>query len=187
VESADVIASVLSLKKEVEAAKGRPIQLTLTGATEAHLLAKEIGQAGVGVIVQQRPFPSTWQQKRILPGPPLTKSSAIAKLVAHNVTVGLAVAGPSSVRNTRFDVSWVGIGVCYVFALLTVYVCMQAGLESDGALGIAQILALASSNVEKLLGVKTADSDLVAVSGGSDFEGKVAAIISSRRGSVDFL
>ncbi|KAJ7255306.1 carbohydrate esterase family 9 protein [Mycena rebaudengoi] len=124
VESADVIASVLSLKKEVEAAKGRPIQLTLTGATEAHLLAKEIGQAGVGVIVQQRPFPSTWQQKRILPGPPLTKSSAIAKLVAHNVTVGLAVAGPSSVRNTRFDVSW-------------------AGLESDGALGMAQILALA--------------------------------------------
>jgi hypothetical protein len=107
VESADVIASVLSLKKEVEAANGRPVQITLSGATEAHLLAKEIGQAGVGVIVQQRPFPLTWQQRRILPGPPLTKSSAIAKLVAHNVTVGIGIEEEWAARNARFDVAWV--------------------------------------------------------------------------------
>jgi hypothetical protein len=107
VESADIIASLLVLKKEVEAVKGNPIRLTLSGATEAHLLAKEIGKAGVGVIIEQRPFPSSWEQKRILPGPPLTQSSAIATLVAHNVTVGIEVGGPSSVRNTRFDLAWV--------------------------------------------------------------------------------
>ncbi|KAJ7931230.1 carbohydrate esterase family 9 protein [Mycena leptocephala] len=168
VESADIIASLLVLKKEVEAVKGNPIRLTLAGATEAHLLAKEIGKAGVGVIIEQRPFPSSWEQKRILPGPPLTQSSAIAALVAHNVTVGIEVGGPSSVRNTRFDMAW-------------------AGLESNGVLGKAEVLELASSNLETLLGVEESNADLVATSGGSDFEGKVVAIISPPSASVNLI
>ncbi|KAJ6616478.1 carbohydrate esterase family 9 protein [Mycena sp. CBHHK59/15] len=168
VQSADIIASVLAMKKVVEASTGTPMRVTLAGATEAHLLAKEIGQAGVGVIVQQRPYPSKWEQRRILPGPPLTQSSAIAALVAHNVTVGIASGTPSSVRNTRFDMAW-------------------ADLESNGALDKAQVLALASTNLETLLGVESRDSDLVALSGGSDFEGKVAAIISERRKLVDLI
>jgi len=147
---------------------GTPIRLTLAGATEAHLLAKEIGQAGVGVIVQQRPFPSTWEEKRILPGPPLTRASAIAAFVSHNVTVGIAVDNPSSVRNTRFDAAW-------------------AGLESNGALGRAEVLALASSNLETLLGVEESNSDLVATRGGSDFEGKVVAVISPLSESVNLI
>ncbi|KAJ6532734.1 carbohydrate esterase family 9 protein [Mycena vulgaris] len=168
VESADIIASVLRLKKEVEAAKGNTIRLTISGATEAHLLAKEIGEAGVGVIIEQRPFPSTWEHKRLLPGPPLTQSSAIATLVAHNVTVGIKVGGPSSVRSTRDDMAW-------------------AGLESNGVIGKADALALASSNLETLLGVTESNSDLVAISGGSGFEGKVVAVISQSRGSVDLI
>lgn len=106
VESADIIATLLVLKKEVEAAKGNTIRLTITGATEAHLLAEQIGRAGVGVILHQRPYPSIWEQKRILPGPPLTQSSAIATLVAHNVTVGIQVGNPAGARNTRFDMAW---------------------------------------------------------------------------------
>ncbi|KAF7348547.1 Carbohydrate esterase family 9 protein [Mycena venus] len=170
-ESADVIASLLVLKKEVEVATGTPIRITISGATEAHLLAKEIGQAGVGVIVQQRPFPATWEERRILPGPPLTQASAIAALVAQNITVGIAVdPEPSSVRNTRFDVAW-------------------AGLESNGALGKAEVLALASSNLETLLGVEDSNvnADLVATRGGADFEGKVVAIISPRSASVNLV
>ncbi|KAJ7512479.1 carbohydrate esterase family 9 protein [Mycena galericulata] len=168
VESADLIASLLVLKKEVEAAKGNTIRLTLSGATEAHLVAKEIGQAGVGVIVQQRPYPSKWEQKRLLPGPPLTQASAIAALVAHNVTVGIKVVDPAGVRNTRFDVAW-------------------AGLDSNGVLGKADVLALATSNLETLLGVEEPNSDLVATRGGSDFEGKVVAIISPRSKSVNVI
>ncbi|KAJ7089245.1 carbohydrate esterase family 9 protein [Mycena belliarum] len=168
VESADIIASVLVLKQEVEAATGKTIRLTLAGATEAHLLAEEIGQAGVGVILQQRPFPSAWERKRILPGPPLTQSSAIAALVAHNVTVGIAVDELDRVRNTRFDMAW-------------------AGLESNGVLGKAEALALASSNLEILLGVEEINSDLVATKGGAGFEGKVLAIISPCRGSVHLI
>ncbi|KAJ7322929.1 carbohydrate esterase family 9 protein [Mycena albidolilacea] len=165
VESADIIASLLVLKKEVEAAKGSSIRLTIAGATEGHLLAKEIGEAGVGVLIEQRPYPMQWEQKRLLPGPPLTQSSAIATLVSHNVTVGILVGDPSQVRNTRFDMAW-------------------AELESNGALRRSQVLEMASSNVETLLGVVESNSDLVATSGGSDFDGKVIAIISSRQGTV---
>lgn len=66
VYSADVIATLLLLKAEVEAQTGTKIQMTLSGATEAHLLAKEIGEAGVGVVfVSSRPFPTTWEQRRL--------------------------------------------------------------------------------------------------------------------------
>lgn len=66
VESADVIATLLSLKKEVESYTGSTMKLTLVGAAEAHLLAKEIGEAGVGVIVTPaRPFPAHWESRRM--------------------------------------------------------------------------------------------------------------------------
>ncbi|KAJ7056247.1 hypothetical protein C8F01DRAFT_993443, partial [Mycena amicta] len=146
------------------------LRLVIAGGTEAHLLAKELGAAGVGVLLQQRPYPGTWEEKRILPGPPLTADSAIAKLVKSNVTVGITASSPSDVRNTRFDVVW-------------------AGLESNGLLGKAETIALGSSNVETLLGVKGSNSntDLVATRGGSDLQGKVVAVISSRSGSVNIL
>ncbi|KAJ7054501.1 composite domain of metallo-dependent hydrolase [Mycena amicta] len=146
------------------------LRLVIAGGAEAHLLAKELGAAGVGVLLQQRPFPGTWEEKRILPGPPLTADSAIAKLVKSNVTVGIIASSPSDVGNTRFDVAW-------------------AGLESNGFLGKAETLALGSSNVETLLGVKGSNSntDLVATRGGSDLQGKVVAVISSRSGIVNIL
>ncbi|KAF8217751.1 composite domain of metallo-dependent hydrolase [Mycena galopus ATCC 62051] len=168
VDSADIIASLLALKKEVDEANASTIRLTLAGAAEAHLLAKEIGEAGVGVIVAQRPFHSTWEEKRLLPGPPLSQSSAIAGLVKHNVTVGMMVQDPpSEAENTRFDMAW-------------------AQIESNGALGRATSLELVSTNLEILLGVaeNNSNTDLVATKGGVDFEGKVTAIISSRQGEV---
>lgn len=50
-------------------------------------------------------------------------------------------------------------------------------------------MALASVNLETLLGVKTDNTDLVATRGGSilSFEGKVVSIISPSRGVVDLL
>lgn len=48
-------------------------------------------------------------------------------------------------------------------------------------------MALASVNLEDLLGIKAENNDLVATRGGSllDFEGKVIGIISPGRGVVD--
>lgn len=42
-----------------------------------------------------------------LPGPPLTEEGSIAKLIAHNVTVGLGIEEAWSARNTRFDAALV--------------------------------------------------------------------------------
>ncbi|CAK5272816.1 unnamed protein product [Mycena citricolor] len=161
VESADIIASLLVLKKEVESVSGTRIRLVLSGATEAHLLAKEIGEAGVGVLTQQRPYPHRWEERRILSGPPLSPTSAIAELVKHNVTVGLQMRDTSQVRNTAFEMRW-------------------AQLESNGIIGHTTAYELVTTNVEKLLGVKDGNMDMIATRGGSGFSGKIVAIISAR-------
>ncbi|KAH9846908.1 carbohydrate esterase family 9 protein [Lenzites betulinus] len=172
IQSADAIASIISLKYEVEEKLERPIKVTLIGAVEAHLLAKELGEARIGVIVSPtRPFPHHWEKRRFLPGPPLSERNTLAELRAHNVTVAIGVNEVWMARNTRLDIAW-------------------AALEANGSISKAEALALASTNVETLLGVKAngANGDLVATRGGDllDFS-KVVAIVSSRRGVVDIL
>ncbi|KAH9012023.1 carbohydrate esterase family 9 protein [Lactarius pseudohatsudake] len=166
--SVDVIATLIELKREFEARTGRPLRLTIAGATEAHLLASELAEAGVGVVLTRaRPFPGTWEQRRILPGPPLSKDSAILRLMTHGVTVGVGVDEPSSAAATRFDLGWIA-------------------LESGGHISKPEAIALASTNLKKLLGGNGA-TDLVATQGGDllSFESKVVAVISSVRGTVD--
>lgn len=64
--SADIIATLITLKAEVEAQTGSKIRMTISGATEAHLLAKELGEAGVGVVfVGARPYPLFWERRRM--------------------------------------------------------------------------------------------------------------------------
>ncbi|KAH9176442.1 carbohydrate esterase family 9 protein [Lactarius sanguifluus] len=171
--SADVIATLILLKKEVEGKTGTTIKMTIVGATEAHLLAEEIAEANIGVIFKpSRPFPAVWEQRRVLPGPPLSKDTEIALLLSHNITVGIGIEEAWSARNTRFDVGW-------------------AALEAGGRISKVQALALASTNLEVLLGggVENAlrTSDLVATQGGDllSFDSKVVGVLSPRRGSVD--
>jgi imidazolonepropionase-like amidohydrolase len=173
VQNADIMATLLELKEEVEAETGKKIRLTFTAAQEAHLLAKEIGEAGVGVILRAvRPFPSSWESQRILPGPPLSKENAVSVLLAHNVTVGVGVVDSTSARSLRFDVGW-------------------AALEAGGAISEVEALALASINIENLLGAggDAARGDLVATRGAGllEFESKIVAIISPQRGVTDLL
>ncbi|KAF8530567.1 hypothetical protein BU17DRAFT_35761 [Hysterangium stoloniferum] len=174
VESLDIIATLVQLKKEIDLKTGKSLRLTLSGAAEAHLIAEELGQAGVGVIVlPTRPIPAEWQSRRILPGLPLSEKNAIATLVAHNVTVGIGCfpGWAWTARNTRFDVAW-------------------AALDSPD-FSKEQALSLVSSNLEILLGIRSSptDSDMVVYKGGDPlaFSSKVVGIISSRRGSVDLL
>ncbi|KAH9176445.1 carbohydrate esterase family 9 protein [Lactarius sanguifluus] len=169
--SVDVIATLIELKREFEAHTGRPLRLTIAGATEAHLLASELAEARVGVVLTRaRPFPGTWEQRRILPGPPLSEDSAILRLMTHGVTVGVGVDEPSSAAATRFDLGWIA-------------------LESGGHISKPEAIALASTNLQKLLGGNGHEgtTDLVATQGGDllSFESKVVAVISSVRGTVD--
>lgn len=64
--SADVIATLLILKQEIEADTRARMRMTITGASEAHILAKEIAEAQVGVIlVPSRSFPYKWEDRRM--------------------------------------------------------------------------------------------------------------------------
>lgn len=110
VEKADHIASILALKHEIEEGINTPgsIRVTLAGATEAHLLASEIADANVGVIlIPSRPFPGSFDQARFLAGPPLTSETALSALRGYNVTVGVGAAQEWQVRGTRWDIAWV--------------------------------------------------------------------------------
>lgn len=66
VDSADIIATIILLKMEVEQKFESKVKMTLTGALEAHILAKEIADAKIGVVqVPSRPFPTTWERLRM--------------------------------------------------------------------------------------------------------------------------
>ncbi|KAH8102297.1 carbohydrate esterase family 9 protein [Cristinia sonorae] len=173
-DSADIIATLVLLKKEVEAKFHSRVKLTIAGGLEAYLLAKELAAADVGVVqISSRPFPTTWEKRRILPGLPLSKKSSVLELLAHNVTVGIGIAESWSARSTRFDIGWIA-------------------LDAGGDLTMSDALALSSTNLEKLLGREVKDygmDDLVVTEGGDllDFGSKVVAIVSPRRELVDLL
>ncbi|KAJ7861358.1 hypothetical protein B0H14DRAFT_2741976 [Mycena olivaceomarginata] len=173
VDSADIMATVLRLKTEYEAKMPYTLWITFTGASEAHLLAAEIGAAHVSVILSPaRPYPADWNSRRILPGPPLSTETATTTLLKHGVNVGLGVSADYDARNARFEIAW-------------------AALDSNGSIDYSTALALASANIEKALGVKshTRDADeLVVFQSGDmfDFESKVIGIISARKTAVEF-
>jgi len=108
-----------------------------------------------------------WDNRRTLPGPPLTNDTTLAVLFREGVKVGLMCREAQDVRNMRFDLIW-------------------AMLASNGLIGKNEAYALVSSNLEDLLGV-TIDGDLVAYVGGGPFDtaSKAAAVISAQRGQVE--
>ncbi|KAJ4473612.1 carbohydrate esterase family 9 protein [Lentinula aciculospora] len=179
VGNADAIATLISLKKEIEAVHGNVIHLTIAGAAESHLLAKELAEANVGVIVGPiHPFPDSWEIRRILPGPPLSKETTISKLLDYNITVGISPVGLSkfvppgnwNAQNLRLYAAWIV-------------------LDSNGRISTEKALSMASINLEMLLGVSTEakNIDLVATIGGNllDESSKVVAILSPRSKTVD--
>ena len=182
--SADIIATLIVLKEEVEHHRKNKIKLTIAGGGEAHLLAKELGAAKVGVILNPvRPFPAAWESRRILPGPPLTEEGQVLYLLKHKVRVGVGILESWEAQNARFDLGWVVV-------------------EAGDKLSKAQALMLGSVNMEKLLGGGEEDDlesdvgdsegsiwkgELVATVGGDllEFGSKVVAVVSARRGLVD--
>ena len=73
--------------------------------------------------------------------------------------------------------------------IMTTSFPVQAQIDSRGLISIEDALDMATTNIEKLLGVtrKASESDMVATKGGDllSFEGKVVAVTSPRRGLVD--
>ncbi|KAJ3507229.1 hypothetical protein NLJ89_g6423 [Agrocybe chaxingu] len=171
VQSADIIATLLTLKADYEETTGRTLRLTFSGATEAHLLANEIAEAGISVVLTSpRPYPGSWEQRRIVHGPPLSQESTVTTLVKAGVNVGIGVIDEASGRFTRFDVAW-------------------TALEANGTISKSEAIALASTNLHKALGYSPPQKtpDLVLYRGGDlfGFESKVVGVASARRGGVE--
>ncbi|KAF5364694.1 hypothetical protein D9758_005624 [Tetrapyrgos nigripes] len=136
VDNADIMATLIHMKYDL-IARGltKSMRMTFAGASEAHLLAEEIAQAGIAVIVMPpRPFPTIWDAKRILPGPPLSSETAITKLVKANVIVGIGIPDEYDAKNLRFEIGW-------------------AALDSNGTLSKSEALGLGTVNLERALGL----------------------------------
>ena len=66
VESADIIATLIHLKGEIEEIVQHPVQFVFSGASEAHLLAADISKSGAGVVLTPfHAFPSRWEERRM--------------------------------------------------------------------------------------------------------------------------
>lgn len=63
------------------------------GGQEAHLVASQLADAEISVILTSpRTFPTTWDSRRALPGPPLTADTAVTILHQAGVRVALGVS-----------------------------------------------------------------------------------------------
>ncbi|KAL4247110.1 hypothetical protein ABKN59_001378 [Abortiporus biennis] len=171
VNNADIIAALIRLKKAVELKTSKQLRVVLVGASEAHLLASEIAQENIGVILNPaKSYPNEWDDARFLPGPPITNTSSVVELVKAGVTVGLGVQGGNEAWLSRFDATW-------------------AFVDSDEYLTKRQAYQMVSTNLEKLLGIEINDSerDLILVRGGDifDAESRVVGVSIGVKGVVE--
>ncbi|KAL4247136.1 hypothetical protein ABKN59_001342 [Abortiporus biennis] len=171
VESADIMATLLHLKADIEDQRGSRMHMVFNGATEAHLLAKELAKAKVGVIMLPRQFPLVWDRRRIVAGPPLTNNTAITTLLEHGVVVGISITEPSEAGGIRFDAAW-------------------AALESNGRLDKGKTYDLITTNLEKLYGITgwlKLDGALAIYDGGDIFSlsSKVVGVALPKKKTVE--
>lgn len=168
--SADTIASLIRLKRSVP-----KMRMTISQAQESWLLADELAKEDIGVVLSPaRPFPNSWDRRRLLPGPPLTNLTLPAYLHLHGVKVGLGILEECDARLTRFDSVWAYAAAPTVFS-------RQDAID------------LVSTNLVEVLGLKdglqaneAVDLGFVAYEGDMfSFEGRVRAVRSPGQDTMD--
>lgn len=132
-------------------------------------------------------FLSNFRGMVSLPGPPISKNSAIMELISNNVVVGIGCEEIWSARNLPFDIAWVRLFPSYSTSRqLTNHV--KAAIESGGRLSKEEAFAIGSTNLLKLLGVELDDAkvDLVASRGVDPFgfDSKVVSVLSPKQNSI---
>ncbi|RKP12736.1 hypothetical protein BJ684DRAFT_6137, partial [Piptocephalis cylindrospora] len=112
------ISAVLRLREEVRWAarkahhQGPGMRITLIGGAEAHLMARELAQEQVPVILQpSRCQPLTWDMRRCLPGQPLTPYNALQILEKAGVQVSIGASDPGLARNLIWEAGWMLSGL----------------------------------------------------------------------------
>lgn len=148
VHSADTIASLLRLKKEVSKAlaainSSADLRLVLFGGAESWILADQLSEANVSVILSPLfSYATTWDQRRALTGAPLTNGTAIDVLHAAGVKVAIGVGEDWEARD----------------------LFLQAGIvhaNSGGKIDEMEALALASSAIYDILGWEADEKDVL--------------------------
>jgi hypothetical protein len=166
IHSADTIAALLRVKREVEEAiasaldRSNTIRLVILGGAEAHLVAPELAEAGVGVVLA--PFQSyagTWDQRRALTGAPLTNGTSVDLLLDAGVVTAIGLEEDWLVRD---------------LALLAGIAFHNGG----GKIKEKDAIGLISSNIYEILGVKEPNRGHFLVYEGSplDIEGQLRAV-----------
>ncbi|KXN82271.1 hypothetical protein AN958_02792 [Leucoagaricus sp. SymC.cos] len=177
VDSADIMSTLIRLKESYKRQTRDDFNLTFVGASEVHLIANEIAKEGISVVITMpRPYPGSWESRRILPGAPLTHDGIVMKLLHAGVNVGIGIVDGYNARNTRFEAAWLA-------------------LNSFGGIGPWKALALVTVKLECALGgarrhgrkVDGTAAELVVYEGGGwmDFESRVVGVVSSERGIMD--
>jgi hypothetical protein len=147
--SADTIASIISLKSEIETAGSASstsattlsLNVIILGGAESHLVASEIASAKISVVLAPLlPHAQSWDQRRGLTGAPLTNGTAIDALLAAGVLVGIGV---EEVWETRD----LGLLAGIAFA------------NSGEKLDFKEALNLAGGNFGKMLGTEKNNGD----------------------------
>lgn len=161
INSADGITTALKIKSQVEDVllsshnTAKKTKLAIIGGAEAYLVATELAEASVGVILL--PFLSygdSWDSRRALTGAPLTNGTAIDSLIDAGVVTAIGLKGDYEVRTLGFSA-----GVAYK--------------NGGGRLSEKEALDLVSSNVYKILGAdleQAVESGHFIVSEGSPLE-----------------
>jgi hypothetical protein len=156
VHSADTILALLRVKAVVEQRaaataaesclvsscvrrRGRGIRMVILGGGEAHLVARELTEAGVGVVLAPMlSFGVSWDQRRALTGAPLTNETGLDVLVDAGVVTAVGLEEDWVVRDLGL---LAGI----------------AHANSGGRIGEKDALGLVSGNVYRMLGLQEPD------------------------------
>ncbi|KAJ4124900.1 hypothetical protein NW768_009240 [Fusarium equiseti] len=157
INSADGIATALRIKSEIEGMLetsnvAQRIKMAIIGGAESHMVAKELGQAGVGVILSPlQSIGDSWDSRRVLTGAPLTNGTVVDALLDANVTVGIGLHEDWELRDLGF-----AAGTAYK--------------NGGGRLGEKEAVDLVSSNIYKILGTDEKDMGHFMVTEGSPLE-----------------
>ncbi|CAM1510198.1 Fc.00g005330.m01.CDS01 [Cosmosporella sp. VM-42] len=173
IHGADGIATALKIKSEIEEVMlktydtARQIKLAIIGGAEAFLVAKELADADVGVILS--PLLSDgefWDARRALTGAPLTNGTGIDKLIDAGVVTAIGIKEDWEVRDLGF-----AAGIVHK--------------NGGGRLSEKAALDLVSTNIYKILGAdleRAEESGHFVVSEGSPLEigSRIKAVGSGR-------
>ncbi|KAM0201090.1 hypothetical protein ACHAPA_008165 [Fusarium lateritium] len=149
INSADGIATALRIKSEIEgvlstvdtAKRAQRLKIAIIGGAESHMVAKELGEAEVGVVLSPlQSIGDSWDSRRVLTGAPLTNGTVVDALVDAGVKVAIGLQEDWQLRDLGFSAG-------------------TAFKNGGGRLSEKEAIDLVSTNIYKILGADEASSE----------------------------